>query len=67
MNRPLPPDEGSVPAPVHPGIGRMPEPEPLRPCAACGEPTRRHWCSESCRRAEDGPAEDEWPDDEEEV
>ena len=26
----------------------------LRPCAACGKPTTGHWCSDSCRRAEDG-------------
>lgn len=40
------------------GVDRNPY-SGMRPCAACGEPCSGHWCSESCRRAEDGPSADE--------
>lgn len=32
---------------------------PMGSCVACGDPTRSRWCSESCRRAEDGPSAEE--------
>lgn len=43
----------------HPRVAMVPyEPKPSQPvrgCKHCGEPCTGSWCSESCRRAEDGP------------
>lgn len=32
----------------------------MRACAGCGAPTLDQWCSETCRRAEDGLTDDEF-------
>lgn len=62
MPDPMTPDEGSIPAPDASATvsgGDAPTPRPNR-CVACGEITARgRWCSESCRRAEDGLSADE--------
>lgn len=51
------PDQTYTPAEKLAGLD---DPRPLVRCAGCGEPTRRgHWCSDSCRRAEDGLSADE--------
>lgn len=36
----------------------------IRPCAGCGRPCTGRWCSDSCRRAEDGVSPYEDPDHE---
>lgn len=46
-------------ASYRPRVVAVVKPRPLQPCAACGEPSTARWCSNACRRAEDGPQDGE--------